>query len=187
MKTGSLPIVLCMSLILGGCAPTTGTFYAPSAPEGDVGGYGDQYAPKDLHLTRGNHVRITVDGGMFIDQLEKNNRIFIDIRVPTDEVLEIPISDIKVTAPDSEVRATLTGYIYRLHATDRLSGKETELKGDRYPGETTVDYTLYETFDGPKPDVFYVELPSMQVGDKSYPPVRIQFKKTNGWWIQTYM
>ncbi len=187
MKMESLLNAFCMLLILSGCAPTTDTFYAPTASEGDIGGYGDHYAPKDLHLTRGNNVRITVDGGMFIDQPEKNNRIFIDIRVPADEVLEVPISDIKVTAPDSAVKATLTGYIYRLHATDKLSGNETELKGDRYPGETAVDYTLYETFDGPKPDVFYVELPSMRVGDKSYLPLRIQFKKSNGWWIQTYM
>ena len=182
-----LIVALGLSLILSGCAPATGTFYAPSASEGTVAGYGDHYAPKDLHLIRGNHISIIVDGGMFNQRPDENNRIFIDIRVPADEVLGIPISDIGVTAQDSAVKAALTGYVVRLHANDKLVGNERELRGDRYPGDGSVIYILYETFDGPKPDLFYVDLPTMQAGGKSYPPLRIQFKKTNGWWIQTYM
>jgi hypothetical protein len=191
MTIRALAVVLTITVGVSGCGIETGTFYAPSATEGDVAGYGGWYAPKDLHLTRGNRIHITVDGGMFVDSPEKNNRFFIEIWVPADESLQVPIKEIRVTTPDSAATTALTAYASPLHSlrrpADKLSGDETELKGDRYPGETTVIYDLYETFDGPKPDLFYVDLPGMRAGGQSYPPLRIQFKKTHGWWVQAFM
>lgn len=187
----TLITTLATSLIVSGCGVSTGTFYAPSASEGDVAGFGDWYAPKDLHLTRGKHISITVDGGMFMDSPEQNNRLFIEIWVPAHESLQLHIRDIQVTAPGSEASASLTAYASPANSwqrpADKLSGTETELTGDRYPGQPFTRYDIYETFDGPKPDVFYVELPGMQADGQSYPPLRIQFKKTHDWWFQTYM
>lgn len=187
----TLITALVISVSVTSCYIATGTFYAPSASEGDVGGYGDWYAPKDLQLTRGKRITIIADGGMLMDSPEKNNRMFIEISVPADESLQMPLDEIRVTVPDSATTASLTVYASPWYSwkrpADKLSGTETELRGDRYPGQPSVRYYLYETFDGPKPDLFYVELPAMQASDQSYPPLRIQFKKTASWWVQTFM
>jgi len=175
-----------MLVCLWGCA--MGTYYAPSAGEGKVDGHGDWHAPNTLYLKRSDGISIAIDGGMFVDDTARYNDLYFDIFVRPHVTLHMPIEQIRVYSEDSSIITTsLSGISKQLSGPSqaKLLGTESELSGSLYEGEYGTEYILHLIFYLPKRDVFFVELPAMQTGAKSYPPLKVKFTKTHGWWIET--
>lgn len=178
-------------LLLSGCVvPYSGDYYHPSASEGRVGGYGDWYAPSTLYLSRGGNVQIDIIGYWAIKLSGQRQAVAIEIWIRPQAVLNVDVENIHILNDNSEKIAHLDSFRARNSdwtmqvpvVTDDVS-----LKGDVLPSKYWTVYSLYYVFDNPPPKQFYVQLPIMQTGNVSYPPLSIKFEKTHGQWWQPLM
>lgn len=183
-------VTITFVLFLGGCAPIIGDYYSPSAPEGKVGGWGDNYTPATLYLKRGKDVQVDVTGIYALNMLSGHQAVEVELWIRPRVVLNIDVGKIAVFNESSEEIARLDTL------TASSSGSENKisievgnkiLRGGLLPSKYWTVYSLYYLFNSPPPKIFYVRLPEMETDSVLYPPITIQFEKTRGWWLQTLM
>lgn len=188
LRSLSLAAVL---LSLAGCVlPATGTYYAPTAAEGEATGSGGWYAPNTFRLERGDNVVIEIFGGMVPAIPEQNKTLHITVMVRPGVVLHLPTGQIKILSVDSKeiahyARSSVDG-AGREFSTESLEAGVSELAGDRIPAKYGDWYHFMFQFAESKPDVFRVELPAMSYGGTDYPALEVTFTKTDGHWWQVY-
>jgi hypothetical protein len=185
----SLLTLVAILLCLVGCVlPTSGTYYAPTAAEGEATNHGDTYAPDMLRVKRGDGVIIDIWGNMLYDNPELDKSISITVMVHPGVVLHMPTDQIKILSTDGKeiAKYTRTSVGNNPGGSEELDAGASELDGDRIPGKYGDWYVFEYTFDNPKPDVFLVELPAMSYGGTDYPALEVTFTKTQGHWMQVY-
>lgn len=179
-----IPLLLCL---LVGCAPIIGTYFSPSADEGDVKGVGGYYAPRALYLSRGDGVTVIIDGGLYDEDPQRNKAIVIQLWLRNKSQLHLPLTGIHVISEESTTLATIAscqGSGIGQNNGGPVSTSESIFSADQFVSIYGSEYFVRFEFSAPKPDVFYVELPAMRSGGKDFPSTRIKFVKTQGWWIQ---
>ena len=181
---------------LTGCAilPTSGDYYTPSASEGYVEGYGDNYAPTTLVLKRGKDgdIVVRVNGYFLGGSQVQNVRPSLEIRlyVPRGKALKIDLSAVHVYSSDSTRLGTASS-VYAMNRTQLHGDLKMDVASQSYSGDAlpfhgnTLFYAVIP-IEGVPPKAFNVELPTMGADGISYPSLTITFTYTHGWWWQYY-